>query len=109
MQSEEHYYNNVIKDYSTVFNTRDKYRKGLQKLKLAKHRQHFGTSISTKTKYDKQINLLPTKLHNIQAMKLNISEEDILFLNVYMPTTGQDKDYKIVLDSIKERDAVYSV
>ena len=36
-------------------------------------------------------------------MKLNISEEDILFINVYMPTTGQDKDYKIVLDSIKEK------
>ena len=36
-------------------------------------------------------------------MKLNISEEDILFINVYMPTTRQDKDYKIVLDSIKEK------
>ena len=36
-------------------------------------------------------------------MKLNINEEDILLINVYMPTTGQDNDYKIVLDSLKER------
>ena len=36
-------------------------------------------------------------------MKLNISEEDILIINVYMPTAGQDKDYKIVLESIKEK------
>ena len=35
-------------------------------------------------------------------MKLNIGEDNILFLNIYMPTSGQDKDYKKVLDSIKE-------
>ena len=102
LQLEEHHYNNIIESYSTVFNTQDKYRKGLQKIQLSKNRQHFGTSISTKTKYDKQIKLLNTKIHNIQAMKLNIGEDNILFLNIYMPTSGQDIDYKKVLNSIKE-------
>ena len=81
LQLEEHHYNNILESYSTVFNTQDKYRKGLQKIQLSKNRQHFGTSISTKTKYDKQIKLLNTKIHNIQAMKLNIGEDNILFLN----------------------------
>ena len=35
-------------------------------------------------------------------MKLNINEENILIINVYMPTTGQDKDYKTVLDSLND-------
>ena len=73
----------------------------MQKI-LSKNRQHYGTSISTKTKYDKQIKVINTKVHNIQALKLNIGEEDILFFNIYMPTTGQDADYKKVLDSLRE-------
>ena len=77
LQSEEHHYNNIIGEYNTVFNTQDKYRKRLQKI-LSKNRQHYGTSISTKTKYDKQIKVINTKVHNIQALKLNIGEEDIL-------------------------------
>ena len=35
-------------------------------------------------------------------MKLNINEENILIINVYMPTTGQDKDYKTVLESLND-------